>query len=90
METALFTTSQLGIAFRANRRALHKTQQWVAERVGCRRQTIADLEAGKNIEVYTLFAALAALDKGLTIIDSRLELDRIKSALDADEYDQED
>ena len=54
----------------------------MATRVGCRRQTIADLEAGKNVGLYTVFAALAALDKGLTIVDSRIELDRLKDLLD--------
>ena len=88
MNTGIFSGAELGAAFKADRRALNRSQQWVADRVGCRRQTIADLEAGKNVEVYTLLAALAALDKGLAIIDSRLELDRIRSALD--EHDRED
>ncbi|MBI3898679.1 MAG: helix-turn-helix domain-containing protein [Gammaproteobacteria bacterium] len=82
MTTNLFSASDFGAAFRANRLARRKTQQWVAARVGCRRQTIADLEAGKNVEFYTVLAALAALDKGLTIVDARLELDRLNELLD--------
>ena len=82
MDTGLFAASELGAAYRANRRKLGRTMQWVAERVGCRRQTIADLEAGRNVGLYTLFAALAALDKGLEIIDSRIDMDRIKALLD--------
>lgn len=84
MPTACFSATELGAAFRANRLALRKTLQWVADQVGCRRQTVADLEAGKNVGVYTVFAALAALDKGLTIVDSRIELDRLKDLLDED------
>ncbi len=84
MPVECFSATELGAAFKANRLALHKTLQWVADRVGCRRQTIADLEAGKNVGVYTLFAALAALDKGLAIVDSRIELDRLKDLLDED------
>lgn len=79
-----FSATELGAAVRAERLALRKTLQWVADRVGCRRQTIADLEAGKNVGIYTVFAALAALDKGLRIVDSRIELDRLKELLDDD------
>ena len=83
MQTA-FSASELGSAFRANRRALRRTLQWVADHVGCRRQTIADLEAGKNVGLYTLFAALAALDKGLSIVDTRADLEQIGAWLDKD------
>lgn len=84
MPADCFSAAELGASFRANRLALRRTLQWVATRVGCRRQTIADLEAGKNVGLYTVFAALAALDKGLTIVDSRIELDRLKDLLDED------
>jgi HTH-type transcriptional regulator / antitoxin HipB len=82
--TACFSATEFGAALRAERVALGRTLQWVADRVGCRRQTIADLEAGKNVGVYIAFAALAALDKGLSIVDSRMELDRLKDLLDED------
>jgi HTH-type transcriptional regulator / antitoxin HipB len=81
---ACFSATELGGALRAERVALGRTLQWVADRVGCRRQTIADLEAGKNVGVYIAFAALAALDKGLSIVDSRMELDHLKDLLDED------
>jgi transcriptional regulator with XRE-family HTH domain len=84
MSTDAFSAADLGAAFRAERLALRRTLQWVADHVGCRRQTIADLEAGKNVGLYTVFAALAALDKGLAIVDSRKELDRLKALLDED------
>jgi hypothetical protein len=48
MPADCFSAAELGASFRANRLALRKTLQWVATRVGCRRQTIADLEAGKG------------------------------------------
>lgn len=79
-----FTAADFGAAYRSERVALRRTLLWVAERVGCRRQTIADLEAGKNVGMYTVFAALAALDKGLAIVDSRVELERLKELLDED------
>lgn len=81
----IFSASDFGVSFRANRQALHRSLQWVADRVGCRRQTIAELEAGKNVGIYTALAALAALDKGLSIIDTRLDMDRIKELLDEHE-----
>ena len=81
---ACFSATEFGAALRAERIALGKTLQWVAERVGCRRQTISDLVAGKNVGLYTAFAALAALDKGLSIVDSRIELERLKDLLDED------
>lgn len=85
MNVGLFSASALGAGYRAERRKLGRTLQWVAERVGCRRQTIADLEAGRNVGLYTLFAALAALDKGLAIVDTRIDIDQIKALLDDDE-----
>lgn len=77
IEAGLFSAAALGEAVRANRRALRQTQASVALRVGCRRQTIADIEAGKNVEIYTLMAALAALGKGLVIVDARVDYDRL-------------
>jgi len=85
MRTGVFSAVDLGIAFRANRVALHKTQEAIALRVGCRRQTIADIEAGKNVELYTLIAALSALGKGLDIVDARVDYDRITEIFKDDE-----
>jgi hypothetical protein len=45
--------------------------------VGCRRQTIIDLEAGRNVELNVLFGALAALGKGLAIVDARIDVERL-------------
>jgi HTH-type transcriptional regulator / antitoxin HipB len=82
--SAYFSATEFGDALRAERLALGKTIQWVADRVGCRRQTISDLEAGKNVGIYIAFAALAALDKGLSIVDSRIELEHLKALFDED------
>ena len=85
ISAGLFSAAGLGAAFRANRRALRQTQASVALRVGCRRQTIADIESGKNVEIYTLMAALSALGKGLVIVDARVDLDRLAEMFADDE-----
>lgn len=71
-----------GEAFKDERRALRRTQQEVAAAAGCRRQTIVDLEAGRNVSLQTVFAALAALGKGLVIADARPDLERLHLLLD--------
>ncbi len=73
-----FSASELGQAFRAERKAQGRSLQWVAEKCKLRRQTIADLEAGKNVELFTLMAALNALGKGLLITDRRVALDQLR------------
>ena len=85
MKTGLFSAVDLGKAFRANRRTLQQTQATIAKRVGCRRQTIADIEAGKNVEIYTLIAALSAMGKGLEIVDARVDYDQIAEIFNDDE-----
>ena len=77
--------AMFGRAFRAERRALGKTQQEIADAARCRRQTIADLEAGRNVSLHTVFAALAALGKGLLIVDARPDLDRLHLLADPDD-----
>jgi transcriptional regulator with XRE-family HTH domain len=79
-----FSAKQLGFLVRAERKARGRSQQWVAERVGCRRQTIADLEAGRNVALNILMGALAALGKGLAIVDARVELEHLKEIFDDD------
>ena len=60
----------------------------VTERVGCRRQTIADLEADRNVALNILMGALAALGKGLTVVDARVELEQLKELFSDDETDE--
>ena len=74
-----------GRAFKAERRALGKTQQEIADAARCRRQTIADLEVGRNVSLHTVFAALAALGKGVLIADARPDLDRLHLLADPDD-----
>ena len=77
----------LGQAFKAERLALGRTQQALATATGYRRQTIVDLEAGKNVSLQTLFSALTALGKGLSIVDTRPDLDQLQSLLDVPHED---
>ena len=81
---AALTAKELGLQVRAERKARARSQGWVAERVGCRRQTIADLEAGRNVALHVLMSALASLGKGLAIIDARVELERLGETFNED------
>jgi transcriptional regulator with XRE-family HTH domain len=76
MKTA-YSAQELGALVRAERKARGRSQEWVAQRVGCRRQTLADLEAGRNVALNILIGALTALGKGLAIVDARIELERL-------------
>lgn len=62
-----FTAADFGRSFRESRKSLGKTQQWVADLAGVRRETIVQLEAGENVGMHVAMAALAALGKGLEI-----------------------
>jgi HTH-type transcriptional regulator / antitoxin HipB len=81
------TAKELGERVRAEREARGRSQSWIAERVGVRRQTIADLEAGRNVALNVLMGAVAALGKGLSIVDARADLERLEEIFD-DEADQ--
>jgi HTH-type transcriptional regulator / antitoxin HipB len=84
MQPAL-TAKEIGQHLRAERRARGRSQAWIAERVGVRRQTIADLEAGRNVALNVLMGALAALGKGLVIADARVDLERLGEIFGGDE-----
>jgi transcriptional regulator with XRE-family HTH domain len=86
MQVAL-TAKELGERVRAEREARGRSQSWVAERVGVRRQTIADLEAGRNVALNVLMGAVAALGKGLAIMDARVDLERLEEIF-SDDADQ--
>ena len=83
MQVAL-TSKELGERVRAEREARGRSQSWVAERVGVRRQTIADLEAGRNVALNVLMGAVAALGKGLAIMDARVDLERLEEIFSED------
>jgi DNA-binding XRE family transcriptional regulator len=74
---AALNTPDLSIWVRSERKAQGRSQAWIANQVGCRRQTIVDLEAGRNVELNVLFGALAALGKGLAIVDARIDVERL-------------
>ena len=72
-----------GRMLRDERKALGKSQADVAAAVGTRRQTIADLESGKNVGSHILFAALAAIGKMVAMTDARPDLDTIRAMVEA-------
>ena len=74
---AALNTQDLGIWVRSERKAQGRSQAWIADQVGCRRQTIVDLEAGRNVELNILFGAIAALGKGLAVVDTRIDVERL-------------
>jgi len=80
----VLTAKELGERVRAEREARGRSQTWVAERVGVRRQTIADLEAGRNVALNVLMGAVAALGKGLAIMDARVDLERLEEIFSED------
>ena len=84
MSTPAISAAQLGALIRAERKARGRTQAWVAERTGYRRQTIADLEAGRNVEINVLVRALASLGKALSIVDARIDVERLAEIFDDD------
>lgn len=83
--TTCGTPAEFGQAFRREREALGLTQSDVAKIVGCRRQTIGDLEEGKNVGMLTLFRALGVIDKRLAIHADRPDAAAIARMLEDDE-----
>jgi transcriptional regulator with XRE-family HTH domain len=73
--------AELGEIFRRERKALGLTQSDVASKVGCRRQTIADLEAGKNVTTLVLFKALGAISKQVQLCALGLDLENVRDFL---------
>jgi transcriptional regulator with XRE-family HTH domain len=80
-----FSARELGSAFRAERKALGFTQQQVADKCRFRRATISEIEAGKNVELFTLMTALTALGKGLSIVDRRISRDQLSGIFDEED-----
>lgn len=64
---------EFGTLYRTERKAQGKTLQDIAKVAACRRQTIADIEEGKNVGLLTVFMALAALGKCVEIKSTRYE-----------------
>lgn len=82
LSTNARTPREFGEMFRAEREAVGMTQQQVASSVKCRRQTIGDLEDGKNVGLMTVFMALSAIGKTLAIKSNTLELEDIRAHLE--------
>jgi transcriptional regulator with XRE-family HTH domain len=74
---AIVTAGDFGEAFKRERKAMRRTQQWVADKAGVTRFTITQLEAGQNVGLHPILAALGALGKGLSISASRPDYDQI-------------
>lgn len=70
-----------GQMVRKERIALGKTQDDLAHAVGTRRQTIADLERGKNVGSHIVFATLGALGKLVEITDARPDTESMRKML---------
>lgn len=85
IKAGYFSARELGAAFRAERKALGYTQQQVAEKCRFRRATIAEIEAGKNVEIFTLMTALTALGKGLLIVDRHISRDQLAGIFDEED-----
>jgi HTH-type transcriptional regulator / antitoxin HipB len=81
-----YTAGDLGRTLRAERRAQGLTQEALASRAQITRQTVIDLEKGKNVSVYVLMAVLAALGKALQVTDARPSVSEAR-ALFADDED---
>ena len=73
-----------GRLLRQERKALGRTQSDVAALVGATRQTIADLEDGKNVGIHVAFAALAALGKMVTVTDARPDMEHIRQMMESE------
>lgn len=66
----LISIENLGAALRAKRRAAGLTQAELAERAGCRRQTVLSIESGESAKTHVLLGLLAALGLGLAVVDA--------------------
>ena len=66
----LLSSQDLGAALRAKRRAAGLTQADLAQRAGCRRQTIVAIVAGNSVQSDVLLAAVVALGQGLLLVDA--------------------
>lgn len=82
MYNIIMSLSAMGEAFRAERKALGLTQSDVAKKSGLRRETIIQIEAGENVNAFTLIQATAALGKGLMIVDRRINYDDLEKVFD--------
>lgn len=85
--TPAFSASDVGLLIRSERRARGLTQQELANKIRCSRQTIIEIESGGNVSLYTLMSILSGLGKGLEIVDARIDVDRLAEIFGDDDDD---
>ena len=73
---AALNTQDLGIWVRSERKAQGRSQAWIAAQVGCRRQTIVDLEAGRNVD-HLIVVKVKAGNRNIRFRGIWLFLDRM-------------
>ncbi|VVE00063.1 hypothetical protein PTE30175_02007 [Pandoraea terrae] len=78
---ASLTAADFGEAFRNERRKLKKSQAWVAEQAGIRRETVVQLEQGQNVGLHVIMRALGAIGKGLMIASDRPDYDMVRKMI---------
>lgn len=81
---AASSLAEFGDLFRRERKALGLTQSDVARRAHCRRQTIADIEAGRSVTTLTLFNAIQAIEKQMQLVTLQVDLDNVRAVLGPD------
>ncbi|ARL04480.1 hypothetical protein BOC44_21200 (plasmid) [Burkholderia pseudomallei] len=72
-------------AFRRERKARGRTQQWVADKSGLARYTIMQLEAGQNVGLHHVIAALAALGLGMALVPAQPTFEMLGAMFPDDE-----
>jgi HTH-type transcriptional regulator / antitoxin HipB len=87
-----YTTADLGRSIRTERKALGLTQESLARKAQISRQTLIELEQGKNTSAYVLMGVLAAIGKALVVTDARPTVEQLQAILadDEDEHGYED
>jgi transcriptional regulator with XRE-family HTH domain len=81
---AASSLAEFGEMFRRERKALGMTQSDVAKKANCRRQTIADIEAGRSVTTLTFFNAIASIRKQVQLCALGLDLENIRAFLGPD------
>jgi transcriptional regulator with XRE-family HTH domain len=82
MGNFILSFHDLAKEFKAERKALGFTQSQVAQNAGLRRETIIQIEAGENVQAYSLLKAISALGKAIEIVDRRIDYDHLKEMFD--------
>jgi len=85
MPGAIFNTKAMGEALRAERAALGMTQAKLAAAAGVPRQRISEIERGENVTALLLLRVLAAMGKGLRIVDVRPTAGDLRSLFEEDQ-----